>query len=109
MRIRIDAHSVGKVGFRLAAWRTHHQVAVGVSSTILCEPSVKKTFTIKYKKCLCGKKNAKSVSTFARLLRLLLVEKAVATFAECFMHQTHSMLVFVYLGFLRQVLLCCLR
>lgn len=107
MRIRIDAHSIGKVGFRLAAWRAHHQVAVGVSSIILCEPSVKKTFTIKYKKCLCGKKNAKSVSMFARSLRLLLVEKAVAN--ECFMHQTHLMLVFVYLGFLRQVLLCCLR
>lgn len=78
MRIRIDAHSVGKVGFRLAAFRAHHQVAVGVSSIILCEPSVKKTFTVKYKKCLCGKKKAKSVSTFAQSLGLLLVEKAVA-------------------------------
>ena len=103
MRIRIDAHAVGKVGFRLAVWRAHHQVAVGVSSIILCEPSVKKTFTIKYKKCLCGKKKAKSVSTFAQSLGLLLVEKAIPNISRVlYAPDTFSG---VYLGFLREVVL----
>lgn len=70
------------MGFTLAAWRADHQVVVGISSIILCEPSVKMTFIIKYKKFLCGKKNAKSVSMFAQLLGLLLVEKAVANISR---------------------------
>lgn len=55
LRFWVDTHSIGKVGFILLQSGGHLPRLLWESATfILCGPSEKDTFIIKYKKFLCG-------------------------------------------------------